>query len=174
MKTSLLLYFMLLSFVVVSCDDASDEDTSESLYNFHINEVMADNETTIMDNNDKYEDWIEIYNSSNIPLSLGGLFLTDGKTEWEIQKSDSTIVPAKGFLILWADDDVEEGVLHCNFKLSKSGEKLELYSKDEGKIIEIDEIEFDSLGADKSYGRLVDGEEKFGILNEPTPGNPNK
>jgi len=174
MKSSLLLYCLLLSFVVVSCDDSYTDDHSNSIYNFHINEVMADNETTIMDNNEKYEDWIEIYNSSIKPLSLGGLFLTDGKTEWEIQESDSTIVPANGFLILWADDDVEEGVLHCNFKLSKSGEKLELYAKDEGKIIDIDEIEFDSLGTDKSYGRLVDGNEEFGILTEPTPGSPNK
>jgi len=32
----------------------------------------------------------------------------------------ATLIPAGGFLIIWADDETSEGTLHASFKLSAS------------------------------------------------------
>ena len=55
-----------------------------------INELMADNETTIEDPDEsgEYPDWIELYNGSGETVILNGLFLTDDlndPTKWQIR-----------------------------------------------------------------------------------------
>ena len=42
-----------------------------------INEVMSNNVSTVTDNSGKFEDWIELYNTTNFPISTNGLFITD-------------------------------------------------------------------------------------------------
>ncbi len=54
-----------------------------------INELMADNKTTMADPNlpGHYADWIELYNASTQTISLNGLYLTDDMndpTKWRI------------------------------------------------------------------------------------------
>jgi len=54
-----------------------------------INELMADNKTTIKDPHEPgtYPDWIELYNGSDETIALNGLFLTDDlndPTKWQI------------------------------------------------------------------------------------------
>ena len=70
-----------------------------------INEVMSNNISTVTDNSGKYEDWIELYNTTNTPVSTAGLFLTDTLgllQKWELP--DYTI-SANGYAIIWADED---------------------------------------------------------------------
>jgi hypothetical protein len=54
-----------------------------------INEFMADNERTVEDPDEagEYADWIELYNGTDEPVTLSGLFLTDDlaePTKWQI------------------------------------------------------------------------------------------
>ncbi|MDB4615088.1 lamin tail domain-containing protein [Akkermansiaceae bacterium] len=42
-----------------------------------INEVMANNESTLADGQGEFDDWVEIYNGGNTPLDLSGYFLSD-------------------------------------------------------------------------------------------------
>ncbi|NQV35557.1 MAG: hypothetical protein HQ515_22880 [Phycisphaeraceae bacterium] len=54
-----------------------------------INEFMADNENCLEDPGrpNSYPDWIELYNGSNEPIELNGLYLTDDiddPTQWQI------------------------------------------------------------------------------------------
>lgn len=74
-----------------------------------INEVMADNTDFIADESGKYEDWIEIYNYRENPVDIGGLYITDDvripKTFRIPPGNDSTIIPPKSFILLWADDE---------------------------------------------------------------------
>ena len=84
---------------------------------------MAVNNTTIVDEEGKYEDWIELYNPTDSPISLSGLFLTDNPeniTKWECPDVN---VPAKGYLLIWADEDGADGELHANFKISSTSER---------------------------------------------------
>ena len=38
---------------------------------------MSNNKSTVKDNSGKNEDWIELYNSSNFPISTNNLYLSD-------------------------------------------------------------------------------------------------
>lgn len=75
--------------------------------------------------NSQYEDWIELYNNNNYSVDLSGFYLTDDATnlvKWQIPSNTST--EANGFLIIWADEDLTEGPMHADFKLSASGETV--------------------------------------------------
>ena len=95
-----------------------------------INEIMSNNISTTSDASGKFEDWIELYNTTSSPVSTAGLFLTDTLgllQKWELP--DYTI-PANGYAIIWADEDGGQGDLHANFKLSNLGEQLILTNAD--------------------------------------------
>jgi len=120
-----------------------------------INELMASNETIISDEEGKFEDWIELYNTSDLPISLEGYSLSDKEqtlNKWTIDTS--LVIPSKGFLTLWCDDDEGDGPTHVNFKLSKAGEHVFL-SNPQGRVI--DDVLFDEQTTDVSLARVVDG-----------------
>lgn len=127
-----------------------------------INEFMADNETTQADQNDEYDDWIELYNNSNSAINLEGYGLSDNvnaNLKWTFP--DVTI-EANGYLNIWADKDEDQEGLHANFKLSANGETL-LLSNPEGTII--DQITYETQQADKTTGRSPNGTGDFTFMN---------
>ena len=151
------------------------------LVEFYINEFMAENNYTLADENGEYDDWIEIYNGGNIPGDIGGLFITDDLEEldtWQIPETEpnlTTILPGN-YLILWADTEPEQGILHVNIKLSAFGEAIAL-SESDGITI-IDSYVFGEQTADVSEGRLPDGSDNWQYFGEgydtiPTPGAEN-
>ncbi|HSH01216.1 MAG TPA: CotH kinase family protein [Anaerolineae bacterium] len=100
----------------------------------------------------EYPDWIELHNSGDEPLSLAGFSLTDNWVEPMKSPLDpSLVIPAGGYLRLWADDDVEQGVDHLNFKLSKYGASVALYA-DNGRVL-VDRIELGRFIFNVSWGR---------------------
>ncbi|MFT7604482.1 MAG: hypothetical protein ACI8VT_002065, partial [Saprospiraceae bacterium] len=97
---------------------------SASLANaqLYINEFLASNATGITDESGEFEDWIEIYNAGSSAVDLAGYYMSDDVTEpliWQIPAGNAslTTVPAGGYLILWADKDLADGVNHINIKL---------------------------------------------------------
>src|SRR5690606_32662758 len=46
-----------------------------------INEIMASNVTTVVDQDGEYDDWLELYNNSTETLSLDNLYLSDDPTD---------------------------------------------------------------------------------------------
>jgi hypothetical protein len=134
-----------------------------------INEFMADNETTVEDQDGDYDDWIEFYNNGTEPISLDGFYLSDDAGEPDQWIFPDTSIAAGGYLIVWADDDEDQEGLHTNFKLSKSGESI-LLSDPEMNII--DEIDFDQQLTDTTYGRYPNGTGAFEFL-PPTFGTEN-
>ncbi len=141
--------------------------------NLYINEFMALNNSTIKDNFDKYEDWIEIYNAGNLPVDLTGFGLTDDKNlpyKWVF--TGNVEIPAKGYLLIWASnrDTIIGDFIHTNFALSGAGEFIGLSSPSQ---IFIDSITFGPQTADKSFGRKPDGSSNWLIFLSPTPGQSN-
>ena len=57
-----------------------------------------------------YDDWFELYNAASQPANIGGLYLTDdllnNKLQWRIP--GGTIIPAHGYQLVWADNDVAQ------------------------------------------------------------------
>jgi hypothetical protein len=137
-----------------------------------INEVMADNITTITDNYGQFDDWIEIYNPLNYDVNLAGYFLSDNSENprrWQVPATfiDSVKVPAHGYLLFFADDDGSQGVLHTNFNLNNTTEFVGLYSPD--GLTRVDEIAWVHMDADTSLGRLTDGSPEWVNFIVTTP-----
>ena len=127
-----------------------------------INEFMADNETGELDEAGENEDWLELYNNTNSPISLFGLYLSDDNTnrnKWAFPANVS--IPAKGFLIVWLDNDDLQGSFHANFKLSAGGETLFL---SDGASLVLDEITFGQQLPDVTFGRYPNGTGGFTFM----------
>ena len=136
-----------------------------------INEFLALNDSTIADEYGEYDDWIELYNSGQSPVDLDGLFLTDDQNiqaAWQLP--DMVMSPGE-FLLIWADNDEEQGPLHTDFKLSGSGEFIGLYDAD--GLTPVDTLSFGQQLTDVSMGRRPDGSSNWILLNPPTPGSSN-
>lgn len=135
-----------------------------------INEVLADNSSVNSDEAGEFDDWIELYNPGNDSVSLLGLFLTDDPAvpnKWALP--DMTI-PAGGFLLVWADNDVDQGPLHAGFKISANGKMVGLYTVDG---TEVDILGFGAQATDISFGRSPDGSSTTTTFDNPTPGATN-
>lgn len=130
-----------------------------------INEIMASNQTAIADENSEFDDWIELYNTSAAVVDLSGWYITDKSDNLtKFQLPNATSIDANGYLILWADEDQEQGSLHTNFKLSASGETLILLDSFQTVI---DSISFGQQTTDLSYARSPNGTGNF-IIQPPT------
>lgn len=116
--------------------------------NIVINEFMSDNETTIADGNGEYDDWIELFNNGDQPISLSGYFLSDDGNNLDKWAFPDTTIEANDYLTIWADKDEEQGSLHTNFKLSASGESIYLVNSS-GNVV--DEIIFREQKQDLSF-----------------------
>ncbi len=124
-----------------------------------INEFMASNDVTVADQDEEFDDWIELYNTTNAAIDLTGYFLSDNAENLDkYDIPDGTMIPANGYLIVWADEDGMQEGLHANFKLSASGEELFLVNPD---TVVIDEITFGEQQTDVSYARTPNGTGDF-------------
>ena len=139
----------------------------------YINEIMPRNRGTIADESGQYDDWIELYNATDKPIRLDGLFLSDDladPTKWRLP---AVTILAGEFVIIWADGDENAGELHANFSLSADSESVGLFESRNAGVKLIDSFEFPFLDIDVSYGRIPDGGLALEMLNTPTPGLPN-
>jgi hypothetical protein len=102
---------------------------------------------------------------------LGDCYLTDdldrpNKTTLPA----GTIIPAGGFLLVWADDSprvTNTADLHLTFRLGQEGESLGLFAPDGTAV---DTVQFGRQRPDVSQGRWPDGADpEFRLFPVPTP-----
>ena len=97
------------------------ESTQNKLF---INEFLASNDNIIADEYGEYDDWIEIFNGDEEAVWLGDKYLSDNfdnPDKWLLP--DITLDPGD-FILIWADNDPEQGDHHTNYKLDKDGEEI--------------------------------------------------
>ena len=143
-----------------------------------INEFLASNDSCCTDENGEYDDFIEIYNADDEAVDIGGMYITDGldaPTTWQIPTTapDTTTIDPGGFLLLWADKQSEQGILHVEIKLSGDGEQIGLFTSDATNNIPIDTLTYDAQTTDISKGRKPDGSNTWEFFTTPTPGASN-
>ena len=126
-----------------------------------INEVMANNVTTIMDETGDYDDWIELYNNSNTPISTNGLLFSDNPLNLDKWDLPNIVVYPNSYFIIWADEDGNTGDNHANFKLSNLGEQL-ILSNSDSSIVDAEFIY--PQNDDIAYGRFPNGIGSFTML----------
>jgi spore coat protein CotH len=132
-----------------------------------INEFMASNSTGsgIQDEHGQHDDWIELYNLTNERIDLSGYFLSDNESrpsKWTFP--DGVYIEADEYLIIWADDETNQGNLHSNFKLSASGEVILLSDRD---TILMDSVVFGVQSNNMTMARKPNGEGPF-VISEAT------
>ena len=168
-----IIFFISLLLIFFSCSK-SDDNEGRGLI---INEFLASNDFCCTDEEGDYDDWVELYNDSNSSIDIGGMYFTDTPNDekpYLIPNTDSskTTIPAGGYLILWCDDDQEQGVLHLSKKLKGGGESIILMESD--GVTVVDSYTYESQTTDISMGRDPDNLNSWIFYENPTPGLPNK
>ena len=141
-----------------------------------INEIMPNNTSTIADSEGDFDDWIELRNTTSEAIDLTGYYLSDNEKnpkKWPFP--NNTIISGNGYLIVWADEDGKSATsgLHANFKLSKKGESIALYDRDATNNQRIDQVTFEPVNSDQTWGRDPNDTTRFRIL-QPSPGANNR
>ena len=136
-----------------------------------INEFLAINDSLTADPFGDYDDWLEIYNTGNDEVELGGLYLTDDlewPTRWVLP---DTTIGSHEFMVVWCDNEVWQGSLHAAFKLSGGGEQIGFFNRDGESPI--DTLTFGAQLSNVSFGRFPDGSDNWEFLYTPTLGSEN-
>ena len=84
-----------------------------------VNEVMSSNTSVYPDFQAQYNDWIELYNTSNNPINLDGYGLSDDSNSPFKWVFPIVSIPAKSYVLVFCSSKNVEinGELHSNFKI---------------------------------------------------------
>lgn len=140
-----------------------------------INEYSASNLNSFQDAFGKTEDWIELYNASDVAVNLSGWHLSDKEnnpTKWAIPAGTS--LGAGEFMVFFCSGrDLEfNGEFHTNFKLTQSsGSDLVLLANPAGIIQEMHALDITLV--EHAHSRTEDGSASWVIATSPTPGASN-
>lgn len=137
-----------------------------------INEVMVNNALTLpTPGGGPGRDWIELYNPTDQAIPLAGYTLTDDlAVANKAAIGPNVTLPARGRLVLWADDDAEPGPTHLGFHLATEQGVLGL-ARPDGTWI--DRIAYGQQETDFSAAREPDGSDRWVIEWLASPGAPN-
>jgi len=148
--------FLILCFLIwlVSSNYTLSNDSVKNSDIF-ISEIVAVNQTIIMDEDNDYSDYIEIYNNSDKDINLEGYFLTDELTSSKKWCFPKLIIKPNEYLIIYASGkdkcDLSKRICHTNFKLNKDGETVSLLNS-KGKIIS--KVKYSNVNPDESFSYL--------------------
>ena len=143
-----------------------------------LNEALPENTAGLSDGAGETEPWVELYNSSLDPISLDGLYLSANYadlTRWAFPVG--AILQPGEFKVVFADGEPAESTAsewHADFRLDNGTGSVVLSRRVNGGPQIVDYLNFDGLGANRSYGSLPDGQlfDRQEFAN-PTPGEAN-
>lgn len=170
-------YAICLSDTGSSVAEPTDPEVAEepwaSLPALVVNEFMASNATAVEDTGTagSHPDWVEIHNTTGGEQCLAGWSITDDLADpLKHVFLEGPCVGPGGFLVLWADDDVEEGWAHVGFNLDRDGESIGLYDPDGGAATE---LSYGRQRPDVSAARTQDAGSSWAFDESPSPGSGN-
>ena len=120
-----------------------------------ISEMMPSNQTAVPDENGDYSDWVEVWNSTDAPISLKNVGLSDRNDSIRFLFPDVTLQPDERVVVFCSDTNAAEPgrPYHAKFKLSSVGETVYLFDPN---AYLIDQATCPIMGGDESWA-LVDG-----------------
>lgn len=118
-------------------------------------------------------DYIELYNTSNEAVEVGGLLMWEGggpEEAWAIPAGKT--IPAHGYLVIECDKEGlhDDPVNYPSWGLSKNDEQVVLADAQQNII---DEVTTPNLSENEAYGRKTDGASEWVIFSRLTPGGTN-
>jgi hypothetical protein len=135
----------------------------------YINEFAASNKSVKKDEFGEYDDWVEVYNTTGQQVWLADYFLSDNTGTPGKYRFPAHYIEPGGFYLVWLDDQVDQGLNHATFKISKDGEKLRLSGRPSSGFQLIDSVNFGPQETDISLGRQADGGPVWIPFPSPTP-----
>ena len=123
-KKKIILWLIILAvlaaaaFAVVAVVRHNQRPVWDGGYSVHISEVMTDN-TTCPNDEGVLCDWVEIEIPSSMDFSHAGYYLYDEAGKVKYCFPEGTVVPARGYLVVWCSPDEEGG--YAPFALRKAG-----------------------------------------------------
>ncbi|MCP4873231.1 MAG: lamin tail domain-containing protein [Proteobacteria bacterium] len=136
-----------------------------------VNEIMAVNGGAVLNPAGRSADWIELHNPTPDDVDLADWSLTDDASEPDKHVLDALVLPAEGYLVLWADAEASLGSEHLSFALAGEGDALGLYAPD-GTTLDL--LTFGPQASDVALARLPDASGPWTLTLEGTPGAPNE
>src|SRR5688572_23126247 len=131
-----------------------------------LNEILADNANILANRAGNFTDWLELYNAGSNSRDISGFALTDERLKpTKFVFPADTVIPSRGYLLVWLDDDFTAPGLHTGFNLDAEGQTIWLLNPS-GNIA--DSLAFGLQLADLSIGRVPDGTGTW-QLNVPSP-----
>lgn len=148
-------------------DKAAEGSSSASGFPVSINEIMSSNSSYYDERGNAY-DWIELYNSSDIEISLSNYKLTDNERKVRYTFPADAAIPADGYYVVWCkNNDTDEA--YADFSISKAGgETLVLMNS---RSIIVDRVVTLALDQNAAMARTLDGE--WVVCSYGTPGYEN-
>lgn len=134
-----------------------------------MNEIVADNESGLRDEEGEFSDWIELSSTSTEVLELEGWSLSDDPEVPDKWTLPAYRLPPGGRVLVFASgkDRVEGQEWHANFRLSREGEYLGLFDPS-GLEISAFSPAFPALSADHSFA-YDSASKSYRIFRTPTP-----
>ena len=117
-----------------------------------INEAMPLNNSFMQDEAGGYADWVELYNAGNVPINLSYHYLTnrlDWPNRWSLP--NVTLDPGQR-VVLYCDDDVEDGPLHAPFHLDADSGDVFITTMDGEAWRLIDSAHWNGAAPNASWG----------------------
>ena len=126
-------------------------------------------------------DWIELHNTTDTTIDIGGWFLSDSKdTLFKYEIAAGTIIGPYDYLVLYEDlnfGNLNDAGSHISFALSENGEQLYLSSAENGVLTGYRTVEdFGASETGISFGRYYKsstGNYNFVAMEQNTPDSAN-
>lgn len=140
-----------------------------------INEVMVENQSSIVDDYGQRHGWIELFNGNFAPIEISSIYITDdpaNPTKYPVPLGDvNTRIAKRQHVVFFADGEPNKGTFHTSFVLTPGQDNwIGIYDAD-GQTL-IDEVTIPAnLPADCSYARTADGEGEWTIRTGENTGD---
>ncbi|MBQ8654766.1 MAG: lamin tail domain-containing protein [Clostridia bacterium] len=135
-----------------------------------ISEIMPDALTGLADEDGELVDWMELYNTTDKPISLDNYALSNKENKplrWRFPKG-AVVAPHSYYVVFCSGKDRSSdasAVPHADFRISAEKDTI-ILSDSHGRLV--DRVMIDNIPEDCSYARNADG--SFSVHQMATPG----
>lgn len=158
------LWVLLATLVGAGC--VADSDSP-----IRLNEVLPSNSNDCPDEVGERNDWVELYNTSDKEVDIGGYSLTDDTASPRKGVIPSGItLAAKSAILFWADNTPDQGKTHLALKFKSKAEQVVLYDSQQRQV---DIYRWTDAYSDISFARVPDGTGEWFRCQIPTCGSGN-
>ena len=150
---------------------STDERRAKGINPVCINEVSGAN-SIFVNEYQKKNDWVELYNTTDEEIDIEGMYLTDDLSKpdkYQITKQGTaanTKIPPHGYLLVWCDkQDTNAQGLHASFKIGAEGGVIALTAADRSWI---NHFYYGPHDGNQTVCRYPDGSPSIFTTNVPT------